>query len=255
MNNSYGDQEIGQAGSEKNEWDVKLGGGLRVGPRYEGSSNYSVSPVPYLHVSWRDTVSLGIGGLNVNVLRDRDYVLGAGLTYHPGRDEKGNSFFGTDLFGSDDRLKGLGDIDAAVGARLFGSYILGPVTFRGSLTKYMGSQNDGVLIDLGMAAPFHLANNIILSPGVRTTWASNSYMDTFFGVTPLQSSRSGFPAFDADSGIKDVTAGLNAMYLLDRHWFVAADASIKQLMNDADRSPITEAGLSSTVGTVVGYHF
>lgn len=255
MNNSYGEQGIGPMSPEKKEWDVKLGAGLRIGPRYEGSANYSVSPVPYFNVVWRDTVSLGIGGLNVNFLRDQNYVLGAGLTYHPGRDEKGNSFFGTDLFGSDDRLKGLGDIDAAVGLRLFGSYMLGPLSFRGSLTKYTGSQNDGVLIDMGMAVPFHLADNLILSPGLRTSWASDSYMETFFGVTPLQSSRSAFPVFNAESGIKDVAAGVNATYLLDRHWFIAADASIKQLMDDADKSPITEAGVSTTVGTVVGYHF
>ncbi len=245
---------LGQTPEQK-EWDVKLGAGLRVGPRYEGSDFYTPSPVPYFNVNWRDIVSLGVGGLNVNFLPGRNYQFGVGLTYNPGRDEKGDSFFGTGLFGTDDRLVGLGDIDAALGVRVFGAYKLGPVAFHGSLVKYTGDQNDGILFNLGMGVPFHPTPNLILTPGIGATWATDSYMQTFFGVTAQQASRTAFPTFNAEGGLKDVTAGLNATYLLDRHWFISTDAGIKRLMGDADKSPITESGTSATVGSVVGYHF
>ncbi|MEN6437045.1 MAG: MipA/OmpV family protein [Syntrophobacter sp.] len=244
----------GQAGQPR-EWDVKLGAGLMVGPRYEGSDEYVASPIPYFNVAWRDIVSLGLGGLDVNVLRGSNYRLGGGLTYNPGRTEKGNSFFGTDLYGTDDNLRGLGDIDAALGIRAFGSYMLGPVSFRASITKYTGDQNDGLLLNLGLSLPFHPMNRLTLAPAVNVTWADDNYMQTFFGVTALQSARSGLPIFDAGAGIKDVTAGLNATYTLDQHWFLLTNAGVKLLLNDAGDSPITRESTSAVFSTIVGYHF
>ncbi len=241
--------------ARQKEWDVKVGLGMRVGPRYEGGGEYTLSPVPYFNIAWRDIVNLGLGGLNLNLLRGRDYKFGAGITYNPGRDEKGSSFFGTSLSGTDERLRGLGDIDPALGFRAFGAYMLGPLALNASITKYIGDQNDGVLVNFGVSLPWHPMNKLTLTPNIVATWADDKYMQTFFGVTQFQSSRSGLAAFNAESGIKDVTLGLNATYLVDRHWFVSSDAGVKQLEGDADRSPITESGTSATFGTVVGYHF
>jgi len=241
--------------TEQKEWDVTLGAGLRVGQRYEGSDDYVVSPIPFFNVCWRGFVYLGPGGLNVDIVRGQNYQFGAGLTYNPGRDESGSSFFGTSLSGSDERLKGLGDIDPALGVRAFGSYMLGPVELKASITKYTGSQNDGLLLNLGLDLPFHPMNNLTLSPYIGTTWADDNYMQTWFGVTPQQSSRSGLSAFNAESGIKDVTAGLKATYRLNQHWFISTEVGMQHLLGDAGKSPITEVSTGATFGTVVGYHF
>ncbi len=119
------------------------------------------------------------------------------LPNNPGRDEKGSSFFGTDLNGTDEKLHGLGDIDPALGVRAFGSYMLGPVALRASVVKCTGDQNDGILLNLGLGLPCHPLNKLTLTPHVGATWADESYMQTFFGVSPLQSSRTGLPTFNA----------------------------------------------------------
>lgn len=247
-------QEVGQTAKPK-QWDVKLGAGLMVAPKYEGSNHYTVFPMPYFAISWRDRVSLGPEGLNINLLREPNHRFGVGLTYNPGRDERGSSFFGTSLSGPDERLRGLGDIDPALGIRAFGSYKISPVLFRASFTKYTGDQNDGMLVNLGISLPYHVLKKLILNPGISTTWADHNYMQTFFGVTPQQSASSGLSAFNARSGFKDVTAALIAVYQFDRHWFLSVNAGIKQLLGDAKKSPITESGTSATFGTTVGYHF
>ncbi|MFZ2445887.1 MAG: MipA/OmpV family protein [Syntrophobacteraceae bacterium] len=247
--------EVGEQAGRHGEWDIKLGAGMMVGPRYEGSDKYVVYPLPSVSVTWRDIISLGTDGLNVNVWRGSNYRLGAGLTYNPGRREDGADFFGTDLYGADDSLRGLGDIDAALGIRAFGSYMLGPVSFRASITKFTGEQNDGLLLNLGLSLPLHPTNRLTLAPGVGITWADDNYMETFFGVSPQQSARSGYPVFNAGAGVKDVTVGLNATYSLNRHWFVMTNAGAKLLLDDAERSPITHESASLVFSTVIGYHF
>jgi outer membrane scaffolding protein for murein synthesis (MipA/OmpV family) len=80
-------------------------------------------------------------------------------------------------------------------------------------------------------------------------------MQTFFGVTPLQSSASIFPQFNAGAGLEDINGGVTVVYHLSQHWFLGADASATQYLADAAKSPITISNTNATVGAVIGYHF
>jgi outer membrane scaffolding protein for murein synthesis (MipA/OmpV family) len=80
-------------------------------------------------------------------------------------------------------------------------------------------------------------------------------MQTFFGVSPLQASRSVFPQFDAGSGPEDINGGLSIVYRLNKHWFWGADATATKYLDQAARSPITISSTNATVATVIGYHF
>ncbi len=86
--------------------------------------------------------------------------------------------------------------------------------------------------------------------GGRQLYANffRSYITTVGSVRPL-------PVFNAGTEVKDVTAGLNATYLLDRHWFLMTNAGVKLLLGDAEKSSITNASSSLVFGTIVGYHF
>ena len=46
------------------DWEVTLGAGAGMRPTFEGSDRYTVRPLPVLSVTWRDTISLGEGGLS-----------------------------------------------------------------------------------------------------------------------------------------------------------------------------------------------
>jgi outer membrane scaffolding protein for murein synthesis (MipA/OmpV family) len=74
-------------------------------------------------------------------------------------------------------------------------------------------------------------------------------------VTPLQASRSIFPAFSAGAGIKDVEGGVNLVYRMNRHWFVLGDVSVERLMGDAAASPISISDTSVGATTMIGYRF
>jgi outer membrane protein len=232
-------------------WDITLGAGAAMRPTFEGSDRYTATPIPLLSVRWRDTVSIGEGGLSVYWHRKR-FRIGGGLTFDSGRKDHGS---GGIFESGDDRLKGLGTINASLGLRGFVSYRLGPADFELSATKFTGSQNDGVLASFGVSAPLPLTRRLIVMPHIRASWASTDTMQTYFGVTPAQAAASIFPVFNAGSGVRDVRGGVNFIYRLNTHWFLDADTSVTQLLGDAAKSPISISNTNVTVVTMVGYHF
>jgi outer membrane protein len=232
------------------EWDINLGAGAAMRPTFEGSDRYRVSPLPVVQVTWDDMVSLGVGGLNA-YWHHRNFKIGAGLAFDQGRDVKSPSLFGE----GDVRLKGLGKIDTALGLRGFASYQLGPVDFNVSATKFTGSQNDGLLVNFGARAPLRVLRGLVVIPHIEATWANRNYMETFFGVTPVQSRASIFPQYTAGAGVKDVIGGVNVIYRFNPHWYVAGDASVTQLTGAAANSPVSFSNSNVMLMTMVGYHF
>jgi MipA family protein len=230
-------------------WDVTLGAGVALLPTYQGSDRYYVAPVPLVSLTWRDTVSLTTQGLSA-YWHDGGLKIGGGLTYDGGRTQ-GSRF----LFPGDSRLNGLGDVPAALGLRAFGSYELGPVTLNASVLKLTAPGNDGVLANVGLAAPVQLGERTKLTGSVSATWADQSYMQTYFGVTPTQSANSVYAPFQAGAGIKDLSVGLGVSHRLDRHWILSADTRVLFLTGDAASSPITRSTVNAVLITGVAYHF
>jgi outer membrane protein len=232
-------------------WDVTLGVAGALRPTFEGSDRYIATPLPLVAVKWRDMISFGEGGLSAYWHR-RNFRIGAGLTFDPGR--KDHSTGG--IFDSgDDRLAGLGKIDASLGLRAFAEYRLGPLAFEVSGTKFTGGQNSSLLANLGLSMPLPLGKKLIVMPHARATWADGTYSQTYFGVTPAQAAASIFPAFTARSGIKDVRGGVNVIWRFSNHWFAGADVSAVRLMGDTATSPISISDTSVTAMTMLGYHF
>ena len=220
-------------------------------PTFHGSDRYRVTPIPLVIIRWRDTVSLGVEGLSL-YWHHNNLRIGGGVNYEGGRlDHEANGI----LSSGDNRLKGLGNVDASVGLRGFVSYQFGPVYLDTSAIKYVGSQNKGILVNVGASARLAATKRLIFRPHIGATWADDNYMQTFFGISPLQASRSIFPQFNAGPGLEDVNGGLTIAYLLNKHWFWGADATATQYLGHAARSPITIANTNATVATVIGYHF
>ena len=232
-------------------WDINLAVGAAMVPTFRGSDRYRATPIPLVIIRWRDTVSLGDDGLNV-YWHNSKFRIGGGVSYDGGRLDHETSGI---LSSGDSRLKGLGTVDASVGIRGFVSYLVGPVYLDTSAVKYIGPQNKGIVVNFSASAPLALNKHFIVRPHFGVTWADDNYMQTFFGVTPLQASQSIFRQFDANAGLEDVNGGLTAVYLLNRHWFLGADASATQFLDHAAKSPITISNTNTTVAAVIGYHF
>jgi len=238
---------------QSKEWDVTLGMGAAVRPTFEGSDQYIVSPAPFVNVIWRDTVSLGVDGLSA-YWSTENFRIGGGPSFGTGRTQNSSIFSQ-----GDSRLTGMGDIPAAFGLKVFADYRIGPsslpVTVNASLTKFTANGNDGVLVNFGLRLPYKLTPTTTLRAFVSADWADQGYMQTYFGVTAIQSINSGYAQYSPGAGIKDVNFGLGLTEKLNEHWSLIVNGRIAELTGDAANSPIVFSRTQAIFTSAIAYHF
>ena len=91
----------------------------------------------------------------------------------------------------------------------------------------------GLAIDDELRASFDL-----LTPWGRLDGVRLEVRGAHQAVNAAQAARSGLPVYRAESGLKDVGAGLNLSYMLGRNWMVTAVGGYSRLMGDAADAPL-----------------
>jgi outer membrane scaffolding protein for murein synthesis (MipA/OmpV family) len=227
------------------DWDIMLGAGAMLAPRYEGSDRLTVMPLPVIEVVWRDRVFLSsFNGLGIYALNREDLQLGVSVNYDSGRSE------------DDDRrhLGGLGDVDGAVQGKVFASYSWNGIDLSAEVAQSFGG-SDGTVVEAGIAYPIALGERLTLTPGVSLSWADDDYMEAYFGVSASQSANSGLSRYSANAGFKDVDLSLDARYLLTEHWALGLRVGAGYLLGDAADSPITQESIQPYSMLSVVYRF
>ena len=230
---------------------MTIGAAGIVRPTFVGSDRYTVTPVPFFHVSYDDMLSLDFSGLSAYWHHDA-LRIGGELTYNRGRKDSQSSSIFND---GDSRLNGLGNVKAALGLKAFVSYKWGPVDFGGSATKFVGHGNDGIVADIGASLPYRVTRRFSITPHVGVSWANQSYLQTFFGVTSAQAVNSGFPQFTPHAGFDNVAGGISFTFLLTRHLFIGENVDASALIGDAAKSPTSFSKSDMSFATLMGYHF
>ena len=230
--------------AESDDWSVTLGLGAGVAPSYEGSESYEFVPLPVVDLRWRDRAFVGTGGVGVDLFRSEHLRLGARLGYNGGRDED-----------DDDALDGLGDVDAAVEAGIFGALSYGAVSLSADLRQDIADGHEGLLGRAALTYRAALGEDLAGTLGPSVTWADDAYMESFFGVDADQSAASGLPRFDAGSGIKSYALAGSLRYALTTDWAVTAIARYARLAGDAADSPIVQDEDQFFSGVTIAYRF
>lgn len=231
--------------AEKKDWSVSIGAGSFVSPEFEGGDEYDFTPVPYLDVKYKDRVTFNpFDGLRFNALTNDEMTLGVGLGADFGRDDD-----------DADRLRGLGDVDPTLEGQLFAQYRYHMASAQIKFANDLGDGHDGYTVEMVAAYALPVSKQLFLTPSIRTTYASEKYMDSYFGVNETQSARSGLAQFDSENGFKDVSGNVFARYALDGNWALNGFAGYSRLIGDAADSPVTESENLFRAGTFVSYSF
>lgn len=226
------------------DWQVILGGGAWVAPEYDGSDEFTVYPIPYFSITWKDRVFLNLErGLGVYAYRDDRFRLGVSVAYAEGRDEDDS-----------DRLSGLGDIDAAARGHLFARYSFRSLSLGLDLAQDFGG-TDGFQVRPNIGLNYPLSEKIRLSPEISVTWANDDYMESYYGISLVQAGRSGLQGFDAEAGFRRADFKIGATWDITANWFTKANVGLGYMMGDAADSPITDSRFQPSVGLLVGYKF
>lgn len=250
-NFSKADRIAGYTSAEKvesvqNDWTITGGAGLLVVPEYEGGENYEFLPVPYVDVRYRDLFVINpFDGLRVNAIRAENFKAGAGIGYDFGRDDD-----------DADHLRGLGDVDGSIEGQLFAEYSLGATSGEITFAQDLGEGHEGFTVDAELGHVFFLREyKTIIRPSIGTTYASDNYMQSYFGVNAGQSARSGLAQFDSEAGFKDVSADLFVRVPLSQNWSINGLGGYSRLLGDAADSPIVEDENQFMGGAFLAYEF
>lgn len=226
------------------ETAIRVGAVALVGQRYQGASEQKVSAVPgiFLHASnglFADPLN-GIG-YSFEPLGGLQYGLRVNI-------ETGRSV--------EDTLPGFEKIKARANPGVFANYAVNDkLTLRSALRLGMGEGADGSLLHLGGSYKVFQAGFFGVSMNASLKFADSNYMQSYFGVSPAQSTASGLKAYQPTAGFASAKVGLTAGTPLSRHIFVFTNLSVQRLLGDAANSPIVSKKMLPTafVGGVYSF--
>ena len=226
---------------------VTLGAGLAIGPSYDGSDNYDISPLPVIlgSVAGIDFEPRG-PGLALDVIPDKngakvDFILGP----------VGRARFDRNSGIRDDVVRDLGELDVAVelGAvggvkvnRVFNAF--DSLTAEIDLRWDVAGAHRGRVVSPSLTYFRPINRGIAASLTISADHVDDDYADYYFSISPAGSAASGLPGFNATGGWKNVgIAAFGAIDLdgnaMNGGFSVILIGSYSRLLGDPKRSPVT----------------
>ena len=238
-------------GIDKTKGGGFVGLGVAYKPDYEGGDDYEASIAPFGAYIWGSGRSIKLGGTSGSeraaritfdaLTRDTAWQFGPVLQYRLERDDVDNS-----------RVDRMRDIDAATELGAFLGWQGGRLNLSTTLASDVSDEHDGYLWYLDGKYKIPMNDSFTLSVGAHLTWASDDYMETYFGVKGSDSARSGLSKYSADEGFKDAGLSMTGHYKFNDAWGIGGLVKYTRMLNDAEDSPLVEdAGDKNQFTTVV----
>lgn len=233
---------------------LTLGGGVDVAPRYSGSDKSRVGAAQVVDYAMENgffiSTTRGVGyGNNIGNL---DYS--AAVSYRTGRKDKDVS--SDSINSGSDYLRGMGDIKgSAIVVPGLGYKVTDWLHLQLQAEVPVSERDNGEAVHFGISSPLYTSPNNAVTLALTSSWGSDKYMQTYYGVSAAQSSASGFTRHDAGAGIYAYSLNLDWTHRLTSRWSVLASAGATQLTGDAADSPIVQRKTSPTGSLKVTYSF
>ncbi len=227
--------------------NIRVGVGPALAPKYEGDNDYKISIAPLISFHYRDLIFVDNNHIRVNILGSDSLIKSEKLKAGPSLGVD----FGRDEDNSVD-LTGLGNVGTSVELGGFVSYQEGPTRARIRVRQDVASGHNGLEIIGDFRILFYKTEKTTIITTIKGTWVNETYMDSFVGIIPFQSTQSGLTAFDSGSGFKDVGVSVTSSYLFNDKWSFVSNIGYKQLLGDAKDSPLVQqrGSKSQFVGAV-----
>lgn len=225
---------------------LSIGAGAAYGSVFEGSAQSQVDPIPIVNARWgRFFINdVGVGADILSEWGARELTLGLAVFAGEGRDES-----------DDSRIRGLGDVDTAIEAKVFATMEVGPFDLEAVVARDLGSGHEGTYIDLSISTEWQVSQRLNVEVGPELRFADARYTRAFYGVSASQAVRSGLPAFKASSGFVWGTLSASLGYAITEHWSLFATGEVGLLFGDARRSPVSAKNRFGSIGTGLVYSF
>ena len=241
--------------AEQSEGNVlTLGGGVDVAPRYSGSDKSRVGAAQVVDYAMENgffiSTTRGVGyGNNIGNLG-----YSAAVSYRTGRKDKDVS--SDSISSGSDYLRGMGDIKgSAIVVPGLGYKVTDWLHLQLQAEVPVSERDNGEAVHFGIISPLYISPKNEVTLALTSSWGSDKYMQTYYGVSAAQSAASGFARHDAGAGIYAYSLNLDWTHRLTSRWSVLAAAGVTQLAGDAADSPIVQRKTSPTGSLKVTYSF
>jgi outer membrane protein len=254
---SIGDAAVDpvDTGAPAQGMNFSLGAGAGVAPDYEGSDDYELVPLWNLRVGnlYHPKTFVQVIGprLRSNFLPSDHWRLGLAGQFIKERDDVEN-----------DQVDDLEKVDPSVMLGVVGAYDFFADPQQDLALEVEARQDvandNGFLATVRGIYGGRLAPNWRFDAAVGSTWASEDYMSSYFGIDAANAARSGLDQFNADEGFKDVSFGGGLTYRFLERWSVTALATYARLLGDAADSPVVDdVGNENQLfgGALINYRF
>jgi outer membrane scaffolding protein for murein synthesis (MipA/OmpV family) len=238
-------------------WEGALGVLFQYGPSYQGSESSRLRLRPGLFLRYgRYSVTTTGGfvtrrneevqrGLSADLIDREKLRVSLSLRVDGGRDD-----------GDDPMLHGLGRIRATVRGRLQAVKDFGAGwKLSAALSPDLLGRQGGALADVGLGYEWPLTPALRANAGITLTAASQRYMQSYFGVTPEQSQRSGHPVYTPSAGLRDIGWGVGLRADLGPRWLGFLNAGATQLAGPTLDSPLTRRHDTWRIGGGIAWRF
>ncbi len=223
---------------------IDLGVGAIGKPRYEAADSYLIYPFPLISVGRFYLPGLG------QVVDGRRR---SGVFFYPSF-----NFIGERKASDSTDLTGTDTVDWAVEVGLGGGFRTNHFRAYAELRQGFNGHT-GQVGQLGVDAIVYPHEKWEVSFGPRADFASEDYMDTYFGVTASEAANSGgrLTAYDPGAGFKSVGLAARASYDWNDDFRLHIQGGYDRLVGDAADSPIADGGSKDqfSLGVGVTYRF
>lgn len=231
---------VGAPSKAKGDWHGSIGLGGVIEPQYMGASSYIVWPMPTIDAIYKRTLFIsGTRGIGVQYHTPSDIIVGARALYTWGRNNTGP-------------ISNMNSTPGSIDGGIFINYLYGPVFITTDFVAPVTQQgNSGAYAALGGAYKFDLPNGWEFIPRAGITYASQQYMNAYFGVSPSEAINTGFTPYTPSAGVRDFSIGLIANYLGVKHWRLYMSGGANFLLHDATQSDVVST--SSQYRAMIGF--
>ena len=247
------------AGQPDSEWHLAAGLGVGVGPRYMGSDETRATAAGMISVQYGMFQLDPQRGLGLQYETSTGTKLRLGLGYQGSRkDHRKETKDGhTFSVGGSDKLAGMGNVR---GAGLLTAGISQRITSWLELdldadTRLFGNSKRGTTWTYGVTLTPLQTEADRVQVGLHAQHADRKYHQTWFGVTPEQSQRTGFATFSPDSGQTFTSVGMLWSHTFTPRWSLLAGGEVQKFSKDIRRSAVVMDDTTATAMVGVLYSF
>jgi outer membrane protein len=231
--------------------DLTIGAGSTRAPRYPGGDRFQFTPAPVLSIQRGILFADSLRGIGLQYQSSSKFYISQSFFYDLGRIENNNAWRPGSA-----RLVGMGEVSGSSTARTLIAQQVTPWLLVSGETE-MALRSTARRNRYRIGLEFELLKNHAdtVTFDLDGWWGDGRYNNSYFGVTRLQASRTGFSFFDPGPGFYAQAPALSWEHHFGAHWTATALLTETRYGGRISASPVVFERNSASTTVFVAYTF